>query len=136
MNTLHNNAWEEFKMEFWDRIQKDIGKNLKEGLKTIKEKADELTGEGKRKYMAYDIKSQIHKSMADLGAEVYSLKKTNENPLKTPKVESLIGKIAKLEKKLAEIEPSKATPKPTAKKAAKKTTKKKAAKKAVKKKSP
>lgn len=123
-------------MEFWDRIQKDIGKNLKEGLKTIKEKAGELTDEGKRKYGAYDLKSQIHKSMADLGAEVYTLKKSNTNPLKTPKVESLIGKIAKLEKRLAEIEPSKATPKSAAKKAAKKTAKKKTTKKAVKKKSP
>jgi len=119
-------------MEFWDRIQKDIGKSLKEGLKTIREKAGELTDEGKRKYGAYDLKSQIHKSMADLGAEIYALKKSNTNPLKTAKVESLIGKIAKLEKRLAVIEPSKATPKP----AAKKTPKKKATKKTVKKKSP
>jgi len=116
-------------MEFWDRIQKDIGKNLKEGLKTIKEKAGELTDEGKRKYAAYDLKGQIHKTMADLGAEIYSLKNSNINPLKTPKVESLIGKIGKLGKKLAEIEPLKSAPKPAKKKTAKKAAKKKAVKK-------
>ena len=119
-------------MEFWDRIQKDIGKNLKEGLKTIKEKAGELTDEGKRKYAAYDLKGQVHKLMADLGAEVYSLKKSNINPLKTPKVEGLIGKIEKLEKKLTETESSKAALKPTTKKATKNATKKRNTKKTVK----
>jgi len=116
-------------MEFWNRIQKDIGKNLREGLQTIKEKAGELTGEGKRKYMAYDLKSQIHKTMADLGAAVYELKGSSNNPVKTPKVVSLIGKITKLEEKLSEIEPSKSAPKPAKKKTAKKAPKKKTARK-------
>ena len=112
-------------MEFWSRIQKDIGKNLREGLQTIREKADELTVEGKRKYKAYDLKSQIHKNMADLGAAVYSLKDSSQNPAKSPKVISLIGKVAKLEEKLAEIEPPKPAPKPAKKKTAKKVAKKK-----------
>jgi hypothetical protein len=125
-------------MEFWDRIQKDIGKNLKEGLRTIKDKAGELSEEGKRKYKIYDLQSQIHKLMAELGASVYALKDSGKNPVRTPKVSALLGKISKLEERLTDIEPSRLSIKPvkkgTKKKSTKKTTKNTSSKKTVKKK--
>lgn len=120
-------------MDFWDRIQKDMGKNLKEGLQTIKSKAGELTDEGKRKYKVYDLQSQIHKLMAELGAAVYAQKGSSKNPSKTPKVTALFGRIAKLEEKLLEIEGGKSTKKAAKKNAKKKPVKKKTKKKVTKK---
>jgi len=116
-------------MEFWTRIQKDIGKSLQ----TIRDKAGELTVEGKRKYKVYDLQSQIHKLMAELGAAVYALKDSSKNPAKTPKATALIGKIARLEEKLAESDPLGQAKKPAKKTAKKKTTPKSPKKTATKK---
>lgn len=91
-------------MEFWDKVQKDISKSLKEGLQTIKEKAGELTGEGKRKYKTYELNSQIHRHMAELGAAIYALKKTNKKIDDSTKVTDLIKKISKLEESLGKQE--------------------------------
>jgi len=120
-------------MEFWDRIQKDIGKNLKDGLQTIRDKAGELSDEGKRKYRVYDLQSQIHKLMAELGAAVYALRGSSKNSVKAPKVTALISRIVKLEEKLAEIETGKPAKKPVKKAARKKAVKKTVKKKTVKK---
>lgn len=117
-------------MEFWDKVQKDISKSFKDGIDVIKVKSTELTDEGKRRYKTYDIKSQIHKNMADLGATVYGLRKSKKNPLNEAKVTNLIKKISKMEDDLHKVEST-----GTKKKAKKKAVKKKAKKKAVKKKS-
>ena len=90
-------------MEFWDRIQKDVSKSVKDGFKTIRVKAGELTDEGKKKLKSYDIKGQIHSHMAELGAAVYALKGSRQNPAASAKVKGLISKITKLEEKLAEL---------------------------------
>lgn len=117
-------------MEFWDKVQKDISKSLKEGLQTIREKADELTGEGKRKYKEYELNSQIHRHMAELGAAVYALKKANKKTDDSPKIAELIKKIGKLEESLDKKKTTKKEKTPTKKKAAPKkkaAVKKKAA---------
>ncbi|MCK4815395.1 hypothetical protein KA005_06465 [bacterium] len=116
-------------MDFWEKLQSDVSKGLKDGIHTLKEKAELLTDEGKKKYKAYDLKSKMHKHLAELGATVYSMHNQGKKPLASTKAKGLIEKIAKLEEQIAKLEGKSAK-----KKAAKKAVKKKAKKKAVKKK--
>jgi hypothetical protein len=117
-------------MALWDKVQKDVQKSLKEGYNAIKLKAGELTEEGKRKYKLFELKSKVHREMADLGGNVYSLSSSKKNPLEDSKVKAIIARLKKLEEQIQKIE--KPAKKKARKKAAlKKTVRKKAAKKAV-----
>ena len=118
-------------MNFWQKVQKDmqkvqkdVQKGVKESFTVIKKKAESLTDEGKKKYKIFDLKSTVHKHMANLGGMVYTMSGTKKNPLQDAKVKAEIGKIKKIEDQISNIEA------PAKKKAAKKkTTKKKTAKK-------
>jgi hypothetical protein len=118
-------------MNFWQKVQKDVQKVQKDVQKgvvdsftVIRKKAESLTEEGKKKYKVFDLKSTVHKHMADLGGLVYTMSGSKKNPLQDAKVKAAIGKIKKLEEQITKLEA------PAKKKAAKKkTTKKKTAKK-------
>ena len=91
-------------MDFWEKLQSDVSKGLKDGIHTLKEKAELLTDEGKKKYKAYDLKSKMHKHLSELGATVYSMHNQGKKPLASTKAKGLIDKIAKLEEQITKVE--------------------------------
>ena len=99
-------------MNIWEKLQKDFGRNLKEGLGIVKERGvvvsrrlEELTEEGKRKYGIFTLNMKIQEEFARLGGEVYALSlKKSLDPLANRKVRSLISKIQKLEKQVKKLE--------------------------------
>jgi hypothetical protein len=123
-------------MALWEKVRNDAQKSLREGLNAIKLKAEELTGEGKRKYKLFEIKSKVHNAMADLGGKVYGLSAKKKNPLEDRGVKGIITRLKKMELQIKKLEKAgkkkPAKKKPAKKKAArKKAVKKKAAKKAA-----
>ncbi len=124
-------------MSFWDGVKKDLQKGwregfdaFKEGAVVVREKAEELTEEGKRRYAVHEIKTKVQKEIADLGGKVYELSSKPGNPLANSKVQTIITRLGKLEAELKKLDKKgKTTPKKTAKK---KTTKKKAVKRILK----
>jgi uncharacterized protein YoxC len=114
-------------MTFWEKVKADVQKGFKEGLAAIREKAEELTEEGKKKYKLFELKSMVQKEMADLGGSVYKIRAGVKN-LDTAALAS-IGKIEKLEAQIEKLEgvPKKAAPKKAGRKKA--APRKKAARK-------
>jgi hypothetical protein len=113
-------------MNFWDKIQKDMKKNIKEGLEFMREgstavsqRLEKLTEEGKKKYKIFNLNMKVQEEFAKLGGQVYDLTtKKSKNPLGNRKVNSIISKINKLETQITKLE------KKSVKKTAKKTTRK------------
>ena len=98
-------------MNFWEQVKKDLTKGskevmsaLKEGATVVKEKAGELSDEGKRQYKVYDLKSKVHKEIGELGGAVYDLSSKVKNPMLDTKVTAIISKIKKLELQISRIE--------------------------------
>lgn len=98
-------------MSFWEKVKKDLQKGskevmsaLKEGATVVREKAGELTDEGKRQYKIYDLKSKVQKEIGELGGKVYDLSSKVKNPMLDTKVKALISKIQKLELQISKIE--------------------------------
>jgi hypothetical protein len=131
-------------MSFWDGVKKDLQKGwhegveaFKEGAIVVREKAEELTEEGKRRYAMHEIKTKVQREIADLGGKVYELSSKAGNPLSDKKVQTIIARVNKLESDLKKLErqgkttPKKIMPKKTTPKKImpKKTTAKKTAKK-------
>ena len=113
-------------MNFWDKIQKDMKKNIKEGLEFMKEgstavsqRLEKLTEEGKKKYKIFNLNMKVQEEFAKLGGQVYDLTtKKSKNPMGNRKVNSIISKINKLETQITRLE------KKSVKKTVKKTTRK------------
>ncbi len=123
-------------MNFWEKIQDDLKKNLQEGLSFVKEggeavsqKIGLLTNEGKKKYKVFNLNMKVQDEFAKLGGEIYDLTaKKSKNPLRNRKVISIISRINRLEAQITKLEQKKGEKavKTIAKKtAAKKTTAKK-----------
>src|SRR3972149_3785681 len=98
-------------MNLWDKIRRDVQRGFKEGLNVVKEgaavareKAEELTEEGKRRYKIFDLKVKVQKEMSELGGNVYDLSDRVKNPLSDKKVKGIIGKIKKLETQIMKLE--------------------------------
>jgi hypothetical protein len=98
-------------MSFWDNVKKDLQKGWKEGMEAFKEgaivvreKAELLTEEGKRRYKVYEIKTKVQKEIADLGGKIYELSPKPGNPLSNSKVKTIIAKIQKLEAQIKKLE--------------------------------
>jgi hypothetical protein len=98
-------------MDFWEKVKRDVQKGIREGLvfvregvAVVKEKAEELTGEGKRRIKLFEFKTKVQKEMSELGGRVYSLDSKNKNPMQDKKVKTSIGKIRKLEMQIAKLE--------------------------------
>jgi hypothetical protein len=111
-------------MSFWDKMQKDISKNIQDGIAAIKEggssvskKIEWMTEEGKRKYRIYSLHVNVKEEFEKLGGQIYDLtSKKAKNPLSSRKVTTIMTRIRKLEKQITRLEER-----------AKKTTKKKSA---------
>ena len=91
-------------MGFWENVQKDVQKGVKEGFAVIKLKAGQLSDEGKRQIKLFDLKNKVHKEMADLGGAVYSLAAKGGNPLEDNKASKIVDKIKKLETQISGLE--------------------------------
>ncbi|MBN1547881.1 MAG: hypothetical protein JW902_14620 [Syntrophaceae bacterium] len=119
-------------MEFWEKIKKDVKKGFRDGLAVIregavavKEKAGELTEEGKRQYKLFDLKTKVQKEIAELGGKVYGLISLEKDPVADAKVKTCVTKIKKLETQITKLEAKPiAKPKAKAKIPAKPKTKK------------
>jgi hypothetical protein len=99
-------------MSFWDEIQKDLKKNIQEGLEIFREggaafseKVEKLTEEGKKKYKVFNLNMKVQEEFSKLGGQIYDLiNKKSKNPLGNRKVSSTIKKINKLEAQINKIE--------------------------------
>ena len=98
-------------MDYWEKIQRDIKKNIKEGLEIFKEggaavsqRIEELTEEGKKKYKIFTLNMKVQDEFAKLGGKVYDLSFKRKNPMKDRKVNAIISKIKKLETRITSLE--------------------------------
>ncbi len=124
-------------MSFWSKVKRDLQKGVDEGLAFVKEgaavvirKAEELTDEGKKRYVLYEMKAKVQKEIADLGGQVYDLSSKVKNPMLDTKIKEITARIKRLEAEILKLEGKQA---PEAKKA---VVKKTAAKKTAAKKTP
>ena len=98
-------------MNLWDKIRRDVQRGIKEGWSVVKEgaavareKAGELTEEGKRRYKVFNLKMKVQREMSELGGKIYDLSARVKNPLSDKKVKEIIGKIKKLETQIMKLE--------------------------------
>jgi hypothetical protein len=122
--------YKEETMNFWTKVKGDLQKGVDEGIAFVKEgaavvlkKAEELTEEGKKRYMVYELKSKVQKEIAELGGQVYDLSSKMKNPLLDGKVKDIMVRLKRLEDQIIKIEGKQA---PAKKRPVKKTTAKKA----------
>ncbi len=99
-------------MTFWEKIQKDIKKNIQEGIAALKEggtavskKIELLTEEGKRRYKIHTLHMEVKDEFERLGGQLYDLViKKSKDPLSNRKVTSIISKIKRLENQIIRLE--------------------------------
>jgi hypothetical protein len=114
-------------MSFWEKVQKDISKNIQDGIAALREggttvskKIELLTEEGKKKYKIYSLHMNVKDEFEKLGGQIYDLNmKKSKNPMSSRKVTTIITRINKLETRIAKLE--KQGPKKSIKKAPAKT---------------
>ncbi len=121
-------------MDFWENVKKDLEKAWGEGIAAVKDgsrfaarKVDQLTQEGKKRYKVFDLKTDIHREIGELGGLIYGLKDSEKNPLEDRRVKARIKKIDKLQARVAKLEGPGAVKKPKRKTVRKKTRTKKTA---------
>jgi len=98
-------------MEFWEKIKKDLRTGFQSGMAVIREgavaareKAEELTEEGKRQYKLFELKTKVQKEITELGGKVYGLICAEQDPVADKRVKASVSKIKKLESQLAKLE--------------------------------
>jgi len=98
-------------MEFWEKIKKDLRTGFQSGMAVIREgavaareKAEELTEEGKRQYKLFELKTKVQKEITELGGKVYGLICAEKDPVADNRVKASVSKIKKLENQLAKLE--------------------------------
>lgn len=125
------------------QLRRDIEEGIRQGIvyvekgvALVREKAGELTEEGRKQYRMYELKTRMQKDIAELGAKVYAqFSAVSARPL-SDEAQKLIDRIRKAEGDLQKLEntaaaKAKTAPKkkasPVPKKPAKKTVTKKTA---------
>jgi uncharacterized protein Yka (UPF0111/DUF47 family) len=99
-------------MTFWEKIQKDVKKNIQEGIAALREgsttvskKIELLTEEGKRRYKIHTLHMKVKEEFERLGGQLYDLvTKKSKDPLSNRRVTSIISKIKKLEGQITRLE--------------------------------
>lgn len=91
-------------MDFWDKVRKDIQKGLRESIAAVKEKAGEITDEGKKRLKILELKARVQKEVSDLGGKIYDLSSKVKNPMLDSKVKAVITRIRKLESQITRLE--------------------------------
>ncbi|MBF0506670.1 MAG: hypothetical protein HQL09_07530 [Nitrospirae bacterium] len=116
-------------MNFWEKVKRDLQKGVdggiafvKEGASVVMKKAEELTDEGKKRYILYELQSKVQKQIAELGGQVYDLSAKTRNPMLDSKVKDIVARIRRLESEILKLEGKQAPAKksPVKKAAAKK----------------
>jgi len=94
-------------MGFWEKIEKDIKKNIREGLSFFREggtafsqKIEKFTEEGRRKYKIFTLKMKVQDEFTKLGGKVYDLNQKSKNPMNNKSVNAIISRIRKLENQI------------------------------------
>jgi peptidoglycan hydrolase CwlO-like protein len=99
-------------MDLWEKVKRDVQKGVREGIAVIKEKAEELGEEGKKRIRLFELKTKIQSEFTELGGKVYSLSAKVKNPMLDKKVKAITNRIKKLEAEIAKLEgKQKAAPK-------------------------
>src|SRR4030065_2619294 len=100
-------------MDFYQKIKGDLQKGIKEGITVVKEgaavvreKVEELTEEGKKKYNMFLLKTKVQKEISELGGRVYDLSVKLKNPMGDKKVKALITRIQQLEAQVPRLDAS------------------------------
>ncbi len=115
-------------MDLWEKIQKDIKANIKEGLAIVKEgsaivsqRIEKLTEEGKKKYQVFTLNMKIQDEFSKLGGKIYGLSGKTRNPMTNRSVAAIMSRIKKLEDRIKKLErkPKKKKATPVRKKAKK-----------------
>lgn len=98
-------------MNFWEKVKRDLQKGIKEGIEVVKEgatyvreKAEELTEEGKKRYKIFELKSRVQKEITELGGKVYDLSTKLKNPMLDKKVQAIVTRVKKLESQITKLE--------------------------------
>ena len=98
-------------MNLWEKVKEDLQKGfgegiiyVREGAAVVKKKAEELTGEGKRRYRLYELKTKVQKEISELGGKVYDLSGKVRNPMLDTKVKAIKARIKKLELEIVKLE--------------------------------
>lgn len=98
-------------MNFWEKVRADLEKGFREGLHVmregaayVREKAEELTEEGKKRYRIFELKTKVQKEIAELGGKVYDLHNKGKEPMKDRGVKTTITRIKKLETQVTKLE--------------------------------
>jgi uncharacterized protein YlxW (UPF0749 family) len=99
------------KMDFWQKVKKDLQKEIKasiafirESTAVVKKKTEELTEEGKKQYKIFELKTKVQKEITELGGRVYDLSSRIKNPMLDTKVKAILARIKKLESQVAKLE--------------------------------
>jgi peptidoglycan hydrolase CwlO-like protein len=99
------------KMDFWEKVKRDIQRGMREGIgvfkggvTVVKEKAEELTEEGKKRLKVFELKTKVQREIAELGGKVYDLSSKVKNPMLDSKVKAVISRVKKLETQIAKLE--------------------------------
>ncbi len=108
-------------MTFWDKVKKDLQKEIragvtlvKEGAAVVKKRAEELTEEGMKQYKLMELKGRVRDWFAELGGKVYELNTKGRDPMADTSVSLIISRINKLESQIARLErASRTAPKKT-----------------------
>ena len=98
-------------MDFWQKVKRDVQKGIKEGVEVMKEgvaaakeKAGEMSEEGKRRYKIFLLKTNVQKEISELGGKIYGLSTKLKNPMLDSKVKTAIAKIRKIESEIVKLE--------------------------------
>jgi len=99
-------------MTFWEKIQKDVKKNIQEGIAALREgsttvskKIELLTEEGKRRYKIHTLHMKVKDEFERLGGQLYDLvTKKSKDPLSNRKVTTIISRIERLESQITRLE--------------------------------
>ncbi|MCC6544962.1 MAG: hypothetical protein IT392_10780 [Nitrospirae bacterium] len=119
-------------MDFWQKVKRDVQKGLKDGVEVMKEgvavakeKAGEMSDEGKRRYQIFLLKTKVQKEISELGGKVYGLSAKVKNPMLDSTVKAAITRIKKIELQIVKLEKNtQNTVKKSVKKVVARTTKK------------
>ncbi len=98
-------------MDFWQKVKRDVQKGIKDGVEVMregvavaKEKAGEMSEEGKRRYQIFLLKTKVQKEISELGGKVYGLSAKVKNPMLDSKVKAALAKIKKIELQIVKLE--------------------------------
>ena len=116
-------------MGFWEQVKKDIRQGIKEGMILVREgaavtkkKAKKLTREGRNTLKTYELQVLVQRQLTELGGRIYDLSSQKKNPMRDRKVQAMVSRLNKLEKKI-EVKLGKNIEKPSGKARPKRRTK-------------